>query len=170
MEATQNTVLYALSTVAQTCAALAALVGALALYRLQLLRDAHTAVERRIRGLLVPAILSQAMDSPLDEVLRTARANATPDRGAPQRVSQGLAAALREWDRFPAIYTQALRWLVIFEGANLAVVLGSLVGFTCVPWLASHWWVFVALLALGSVGSVAVTALALQSIVRSDST
>jgi hypothetical protein len=34
-----TTVLYALSTVAQTCAALAALVGAIGLFRLQILRE-----------------------------------------------------------------------------------------------------------------------------------
>jgi len=49
-----NSVLYALTTIAQTCAALAALVGALALYRLQAMRDAHNAQERVIRELLIP--------------------------------------------------------------------------------------------------------------------
>jgi hypothetical protein len=39
-------VLYALSTLAQTCAALAAFVGAVGLYRLQLLRTAQDTIER----------------------------------------------------------------------------------------------------------------------------
>ena len=36
---TETTILYALSTIAQTCAALSAFVGAVGIYRLQSLRD-----------------------------------------------------------------------------------------------------------------------------------
>ena len=49
-----NSVFYALSTMAQTCAALAALVGALALYRLQAMREAHDLVGRTIQDILTP--------------------------------------------------------------------------------------------------------------------
>lgn len=42
--------LYALSTLAQTCAALAAFDGALGLYRLQSLVSKHQDVERGLRG------------------------------------------------------------------------------------------------------------------------
>ena len=57
-----NAVFYALSTLAQTCAALAALVGALALYKLQSMREGRAATERNLRELMVP--LSSAVESP----------------------------------------------------------------------------------------------------------
>ena len=50
-----NAVLYALSTIAQTCAALAALVGALALYKLQVMRNTHAENERALRPVTAAA-------------------------------------------------------------------------------------------------------------------
>jgi len=49
----ENALLYALSTLAQTCAALLAFIGALALYRLQQLRNACEESIRTLRGLFV---------------------------------------------------------------------------------------------------------------------
>ena len=58
MSNAETTVLYALSTVAQTCAALAAFVGAVGLYRLQRLRDEREKSERDIRNAAAhPALL-----------------------------------------------------------------------------------------------------------------
>ena len=49
----ENAVLYALSTLAQTCAALAAFVGAIGLFLLQLLRERRQATEVALRASLV---------------------------------------------------------------------------------------------------------------------
>jgi hypothetical protein len=49
----ENAVLYALSTLAQTCAALAAFVGAIGLFLLQSLREQQRVAERALRGSLV---------------------------------------------------------------------------------------------------------------------
>jgi hypothetical protein len=51
MDSTTTTVLYALSTIAQTCAALAAFVGAVGLYRLGQLSEQRNSVEREARAL-----------------------------------------------------------------------------------------------------------------------
>jgi len=48
MSDTETTVLYTLSTLAQTCAALAAFVGAVGLFRLQSFRDQHRDAEREL--------------------------------------------------------------------------------------------------------------------------
>ena len=47
---TEPTLLYVLSTLAQTCAALAAFVGAVGIFRLQTLRDQRAALEREAIG------------------------------------------------------------------------------------------------------------------------
>lgn len=158
-----NAVLYALSTLVQTCAALAALVGALALYKLQAMREAHAGNERAIRAILtaiVGAAASSAnspFNAPLGEVLRMARAQvAAPKRLQPQLI-EGLQAALTEWDAFDARYALALKWLVGFEAWNLAAILAALIGFAGVPWLAAHWVAFVSVLIVGSLTTVAVT-------------
>jgi len=48
----RDAILYALSTFAQTCAALAALIGAIGLYRLQFLRDRRRSLLRDIAATL----------------------------------------------------------------------------------------------------------------------
>ena len=144
-----NSVLYALSTIAQTCAALAALVGALALYRLQAMRDAHAAQERSIRE-LASGIMArdEALSGPRDRVLEVAHANI--DR-------PGFREALDEFHAHDDRYARAIAWFIAFEAWNLAAILASLLGFTCVSWLASHWWWFAGLLIFCSLGTVAVT-------------
>jgi hypothetical protein len=159
-----NAVLYALSTLAQTCAALAALVGALGLYRLQALREASAANERAIRRILVGTGGSPLNDS-FDQVLRTARA-LPADSG----LVEGLGEAIIEWDLFDSRYANALTRLVIFEVWNLLAIFAALIGFTCVSWLAAHWTLFVILLGIASLATVAVTGGALFLMARRDST
>jgi len=50
MDNTTTTVLYALSTIAQTCAALAAFVGAVGVFRLQSLLTSRERIEETITG------------------------------------------------------------------------------------------------------------------------
>src|SRR5438105_4828889 len=113
----ENAVLYALSTAAQTCAALAALVGALALYRLQSMRDANHANELRMRGLLAGNVMNavEAQIAPMEDIIRMAQANRDPKTGASVRVTQGLTEALTVSERFATDYASGLRLLLIFE-------------------------------------------------------
>lgn len=46
----QTTVLYVLTTLAQSCAALAALVGAVGVFRIQMLREPRHGAEHALRG------------------------------------------------------------------------------------------------------------------------
>ena len=171
-----NAVFYALSTLAQTCAALAALVGALALYKLQAMREAHTGNERAIRAILTAIVGASASSAnspfnwPLDEVLRTARAQIADAKRFQPRLFEGLQAAMTEWNVFDLRYACALKWFVGFEAWNLAAIFAALIGFAGVTWLAAHWSVFVCSLIVGSVVTVAVTGGALFVIARSDAT
>jgi len=152
-----TTVLYALSTLAQTCAALAAFVGAVGIYKLQLQRDEHRRTEQTIRVLLFP-VLGNVAPLPFDDVLTIARTNVaerSPLLQADARVR--LPRALADWDDFTGRHRRVTRALFMFEGWNLLVILVSLVGFNYVLALASCPTTFWALWA-AAVGTVAVTA------------
>src|SRR5262252_8280144 len=80
-------VLYALSTLAQTCAALAAFVGAIGLFRLQSLRDGERDADQILRTAIAGTGISEPMafSMPRAEVIRHAErilANQAPDVGA----------------------------------------------------------------------------------------
>src|SRR5262249_40305395 len=153
-----NAVFYALSTVAQTCAALAALVGALALYKLQSFRESHAAAERALRELGRTIIGSRP--AMLNEVLSAIRGQLAlgPGRTSVSSTNFDMGqAAIDEWDRYDDRYTDAVTVLVIFEAWNLIAILASLVAFSFVNWLAQHWGWFVTALVVVSIGTVAVT-------------
>src|SRR5206468_8623509 len=66
----RDALLYALSTLAQTCAALAAFVGAVGLFRLQLLRDARNEADFALRRWAEGAATSRdPYRTTLDEIL-----------------------------------------------------------------------------------------------------
>jgi len=67
----ETTLLYILTTLAQTCAALAAFVGAVGLFRLQTLRDQHARAERDLRGLIERATGRESFRQPVEDVLAT---------------------------------------------------------------------------------------------------
>jgi len=133
-------VLYALTTLAQTCAALAALVGAVGLYRIQALRDQQMAVYDDIYSLLGRPIITPA--TAIAEARKRSEANAL------------IREVLQRYDNFAPIIRQS-RWrFAVFEAWNLLVILFSLVGFAFIPCLVQQWWMPPALLiaALGTVG------------------
>ena len=147
----EQAVLYALSTLAQTCAALAALVGALGLYRAQSLRTEQTQTEASIRRLLVAHGGTMAGDAQLmstEWITNQARqiVHAHPEQGE-------LIAAIAKWDRYEPDFRRSTRLLVRFGGWNLLVILLSLGGFAVVPALTDHLWASVLLwgLAIGTV-------------------
>lgn len=117
----RTTILYALSTFAQTCAALAALVGAIGLYRLQALSSRHEAMYSDIYAAIGRPTATR------EKVLEAARGHALQ------------AAAIRDLlHNFEAIkprFRSALVWLTVFETWNLVVVAASLVGFNYIDWL-----------------------------------
>ncbi len=132
--------LYILSTLAQTCAALAAFVGAVGLYKLQSLRGEHARNEHTIRGALGGSVLTLTI--------------------TPEPVKVRLRDALAEWDEFPNRQQRATTALIIFEAWNLLVIVASLVGFNCIrewagaPWLSWALWFVAVVTAVITVGSV----------------
>jgi len=151
----RDAVLYALSTLAQTCAALAAFVGAVGLFRLQVLRASLDTTERNLRGLASQAHLVSrdvAALLPVGEIANNVT-NADPKQG-------GFVAAARraldDWRAFPRTIQRSRNGLMVFETWNLLVIGVSLVGFNYVPLLVSSPWTFWALWA-AAVGTVGVT-------------
>ncbi len=131
-------VLYALSTLAQTCAALAAFVGAVGLYRIQALKEKRRAMYDDIYARQGrPSTSSKVV---LDEAVR---------RCADDPVMREYLDGYNAFD--PAIRSSR-KWLVVFEGWNLLVILFSLVGFAYVPWLVEVGSLILWIAALGTVG------------------
>src|SRR2546426_11359543 len=141
---TETTLLYILSTLAQTCAALAAFVGAVGLYRLQSLRDEHARNETTLRGLHAAATLNPAAASQqtIDDIVRYTRSNVTERSSTPAAVVENMRRALAEWDAFPKRHRAATTALLVFEAWNLLLIAVSLVGFNYVKFWASSSWTF----------------------------
>lgn len=159
----ETTVLYALSTLAQTCAALAAFVGAVGVFRLQLVREAQRTAERDLRGLAGAAGLfgPDVHFRPMDEItqsVETARGNPVPQSFTHPywQATQAAGRALDAWRAFAPRLIRSRRWLVIFETWNLLLIGAALVGFNyveCVTTWAGAFWALWAV----ALGTVAVT-------------
>ena len=151
----ETVVLYTLSTLAQTCAALAAFVGAVGLYRLQVLREQNQGIERDVRGvaahphLLGAEVAARMAFADIFERVSQARSGT----GAINRLANDT---LVRWEPDRLLVQQSQRALVIFEAWNLLVIGAALVGFNYVAPLAASsstfWAIWVA-----AVGTVAVT-------------
>ncbi len=147
---------YALSTLAQTCAALAAFVGAVGLYKLQSLRDERARNEQTIRGLLGTGVFGtlDVAVTPLDEIIRVAREQVSSPTLLMPVIAGQLRSAVAVWDAFPNRHRRATMTLFIFEAWNLLLIAVSLIGFNYVKsWASSSWWTFwgVWVTALGTV-------------------
>jgi len=135
---TEQAILYALSTVAQTCAALAALVGALAIYQINSLRDRHGFLERELRALiLVRTTLANHL--PIEIVLRNARDLVLDHKIEENEARPRMDAALREWDAFDAHFRRSKRLLACFIVWNLLAIFLSIGGFALVYRVVNHW-------------------------------
>jgi len=128
----ETIVLYVLITLSLTGAALAALVGAVGVFKLHLLREQHRQNEQTIRGLLAGAILSveEAFRSPMHKLVPIARAAETK--------RARLIGPLAEWERFPARRQKAAYALTVFEVWNLLVIGLALAGFNYIPMLVAY--------------------------------
>jgi hypothetical protein len=123
----KTTLLYGLSTLAQTCAALAAFVGTVALYKLQSLRDQHRDTERELR-VLAGRLTGRETDRLPVFVIVEAAVSKT-DRNA-------LAArALHdEWATFRPRVRRSSGALGLFEAWNLLVIGVALVRASAAGW------------------------------------
>jgi len=149
----RDAVLYALSTLAQTCAALAAFVGAVGLYRLQVLRDRRRTTENEMRGLA--ALAGLGVDHRVVSLRRIIAVVEDVRRTRAEQVEAAeLLRAFEAWQAIPPVLRRSQWALIVFEGWNLLVIGASLVGFNYIPLLVSSPWTFCALwaAALGTVG------------------
>lgn len=142
IETQATTILYTLSTLAQTCAALAAFVGAVGLYRLQALSAEHARIEQQIRSLLAEGPLHRdvAGTYPLGATIATARDVIDGTRQTSPEIIDSLWDAMSAWDAYPSRHQRAGRALRAFEAWNLLVIGAALVGFNYVPALAASAW------------------------------
>jgi hypothetical protein len=138
----ENAVLYALSTLAQTCAALAAFVGAVGLFRLQSLREGQQRAEDTLRDAIATDITrAKAHSIPRAEVIQRAERIVTNQvtgvgAGVPETVEQAVAA----WTRFGQPIRRVSATFIVFEAWNLAVILVSLGSFAHVRALIFRSW------------------------------
>jgi hypothetical protein len=160
---TENAVLYALSTLAQTCAALAALVGAVGLYRLGLLGEQQRTAEVALRVFGSRTGLQERDVVPIQEVIgyvgrSRARANEPENlqNAGYQAAVRASEDALVRWNAFGP-RSHRSRWaLIAFEAWNLLLIGASVAGFNYIPCLMSWPGTFWSLWA-AAVGTVVVT-------------
>jgi len=151
----ETTVLYVLTTLAQSCAALAAFVGALGVFRMQMLRDQQRDAARTLqdraafldfggRNVLVIPLpdLAAAVESPKER---------HPENPGWVQNYEWALMAKRSWEAF----SPRLRWasvtLVVLEAWTLTIMGVALVGFNFIPWLKCARWLPGALLAVVAV-------------------
>jgi len=147
----EQAVLYALSTIAQTCAALVAFIGALGLYRIQTVR-AEQALHRAttMRGLVARYRINPGEDAallPTNEVCdRMQDVISHPRTSAETDEQSRFQAELDKENSYDQDFLRGARMLTYFGGLNLLVILLSLGGFSAVPLLACWWRTFIGLL------------------------
>jgi len=132
----QTTVLYVLTTLAQSCAALAAFVGAVGVFRIQMLREQRRDAERDVRAWTGRLTSNDMITIPLGKVFETLAGYATV-----RSPYQGIATdAKSRRERTVPLLQGTRHALLLLEGWNLAVILFALVGFSYVPALAVAPW------------------------------
>jgi hypothetical protein len=133
-------VLYALSTLAQTCAALAAFIGAVGLFRLQIVRDQMRDAEFEYRARVRGATGYETHVVPIRRLFELAES--IPDIEKREYVAEGRAL----WEAVAPRMRCTIRVLVIFEAWILFVILISLGGLghvsalACWPWSLAALW------------------------------
>ncbi len=154
---TETVLLYALSTLAQTCAALAAFVGAVGLFRLQILRDQRKDVERGLRVMTdrLGTVGHDVTLVPMHEILEGID-KARLKQEAGQLVLQAVLRERCRWEAFAPHIQRSQCALIAFEVWNLIVIGAALVGFNFIAPLKGVWWV-AWVFAAASVGTVIVT-------------
>ena len=136
-----TSILYALSTLAQTCAALAAFVGAVGLYRLQILRDQDGRAEFEYRARIQQVTGHDTHPRPIKRVRELAADIPETDVEHRRYVAEADAA----WQGVAPRIQCTIDTLVVFELWILFVILASLGGLAHVPALTGWRWSPVAL-------------------------
>lgn len=150
----RDAVLYALSTLAQTCAALAALIGAIGLYRLQFLRGQQQSLLRDIAANLGYSTIMKT-----DQLLDAARQRAADHPTIPEM--------LRDYGAMPGRIKWSAVGFAVFEAWSLAVIGASLVGFNYLPLLVGSPYMYWGLL-VAAVGTIGMTAFAVFTWTRQE--
>jgi hypothetical protein len=150
---------YALSTIAQTCAALAAFVGAVGIFRLQRLHDERVRLETLIRAARFeishdPAVLTHSIPKVV-EWFHQIRDQQPPAGRDPVFVAALLT--VDAWCAIPSRLRRARVALISFEVWHLVAIGAALVGFNHVGALASRGLLTTWLLWILVVGTVLVT-------------
>lgn len=137
-------VLYALSTIAQTCAALAAFVGAMGIFRLQRLHDERAKLETAIREVRFEL---GGHDTSLRTHSMTRVVEWFHARDKRDQTVEAILPSVEAWCAIPSRLGRSRCWLIIFETWNVAVIGATLVGFnhvtalTCGPLTTPLLWV-----------------------------
>jgi hypothetical protein len=163
---TETVLLYALSTLAQTCAALAAFVGALGLYRLQILREHRQQGEDRLRSQVLsgfPIPVDARLDTMTDLLTRIEQVRQMG--GTNRAVVRPVLEAHRGWVALDRSFHTSRNVLVVFEMWNLVVINGCLVSFTFASALTGTPWPSVGLW-LAVVGTVGMTIFSVRTWTR----
>lgn len=158
-----TTILYVLSTMAQTCAALTALVGALGLYRLQSIRSRQAASLAEIRQLLtgIEGSVEWALSTPTHQIVELTHQMANqPKTENAKQIAPRMKEYMTEWDRFDPDHRRASKLLGLFVLWNLLAIGISLGAFAFVHRLAGSPLAVVGLWVL-TVGTVLATAMML---------
>lgn len=157
----ETVLLYALSTLAQTCAALAAFVGAVGIFRLQTLRAQRGEAEREFRALSGRIIHRDVLLTPINEFLQGID-RLRQERGERDPNVQAAVKACERWQAVVPRIRSSRRALVVFEVWNLSVIAAALIGFNYVAswaggsWMSGALWAVAMLTAFITVGCVIV--------------
>jgi len=140
--ADQTTVLYVLTTLAQSCAALAAFVGAVGVFRIQMLREQRQSAEQNIRGLSHIPVGSRASLMPIGEL--TAILDQTRQDLKETTLNRdtivAVLAVLDLWRAYVPRMKSMRTTLIVLEGWNLAAIAVALICFNYVAALAVAPW------------------------------
>lgn len=144
----ETALLYALSTLAQTCAALVAFVGALGLYRLQSLANRRQETERNLRSalfLLEPESRLRTEMSPARQILERARrwrerhsSGSAP--GGQEDILRQLEEYLQHWENVGPDSRRTSRLLMLLVVWNLGVILVAMIAFDFISILKGCWF------------------------------
>jgi len=146
-----TTVLYVLTTLAQSCAALAAFVGAVGVFRLQMLRDDHDAAAENLRRVALASRLVMQDTAPWLPIERIEQELEKERSKAPTNANALVAVrALDHWRALAPRQDRTRLALIVLEGWNLVVIGMSLIGFNYVPILARAPWFSWALLVVAT--------------------
>ncbi len=140
----ESALYYALSTIAQCGAALAALIGFFGLWRLDRLRDQQAALERYLRRLLVDRGFSEpdTMALPIARIIQATRSVADgtwSHPGAPE-VRAKCQRIVPQWGDLQGQQRRLMVVLISFLLGTLVLLAAAIVGIACVKQLENLTW------------------------------